>query len=239
MKILLADPNLKSVQKLELLLLRFYGNRHNVYRGENLKEFRLYLKYSQIDLVIIDLAWENDYEIARLCKELQGFPHILPVYMSSKTHHKSLQKNLKKGAFDILYKPVAEKDILDVIQRVEGRLNSSLSPLTDRLSLAIKGGILLIDPINIVRVEASGSYSIFRFSNRPKLIVSKRLGVYEDILSPDQFVRVHHSHLININYVDKYMRSGGGYVILKDQERISVSAGRKHYLEQYLGRFLQ
>jgi two-component system LytT family response regulator len=66
--------------------------------------------------------------------------------------------------------------------------------------------------------------------NVKKICVSKNMKVYEQVLIQSQFLRVHDSYMVNMNFVEKYVRGEGGYVVLEDGTNIDVSKRRKQLL---------
>lgn len=92
----------------------------------------------------------------------------------------------------------------------------------------------------IVRLEAKGNYTCLHFVNRKKILVCKTLSEIEQGLNAgNQFVRIHRSFTINLNLLQKYIKGKGGHVVMEDQSRVCVSAGKKqgffNALEKYFG----
>jgi two-component system LytT family response regulator len=91
---------------------------------------------------------------------------------------------------------------------------------------------------DVIHCEAQGNYTYFHFTNRSKLLVSRTLGFYEDLLKNRGFVRIHHHHLINLMHVEKYQRGRGGIVIMIDKTELTVSQRRKDDFIKMSGGFL-
>lgn len=87
---------------------------------------------------------------------------------------------------------------------------------------------------DIVRCKGEKNYTWFHLKNGRKLLVSKTLKEFVDLLEDVQFLRVHQSHLINLNHILKYSRRDGGFVIMSDNERVSIARNRKSSLETAL-----
>ncbi|WP_235324619.1 LytR/AlgR family response regulator transcription factor [Pedobacter lusitanus] len=87
-------------------------------------------------------------------------------------------------------------------------------------------GYTLIDINEIIHIEADSNYSIFHLDNREKITVSKVLKDYEEILPEDQFIRIHKSSIVNLNYLKEYSSRNGLEVLLKNGEKIAVSRRR-------------
>jgi two-component system LytT family response regulator len=79
----------------------------------------------------------------------------------------------------------------------------------------------------IIRCEADNTYTHFFLSGNEKILVSKSLKEYADLLSPNGFLRTHQSHLINPKYVKSWLKEDGGMLLLMSGEKIPVSKPNK------------
>jgi two-component system, LytTR family, response regulator len=80
---------------------------------------------------------------------------------------------------------------------------------------------------NIVHIESSTNYSkVFLKEGKP-ILVTRLLKDFEDMLLPYRFFRIHNSHLINLNYIRKYVRGEGGQVIMQNGDAIDVARRKK------------
>jgi two-component system LytT family response regulator len=107
---------------------------------------------------------------------------------------------------------------------------------TEKQKIAIPGieGLTFVDIKEIVRMESIGNYTrIFLLGNK-KITTSKSLKEFEEMLPDSVFFRVHTSHLVNLNYIKKYFKGRGGYIVMDDETRIEVAARRK---DSFLNRF--
>jgi two-component system LytT family response regulator len=149
------------------------------------------------------------------------------------------------SALHYLLKPVSSDDLQKAVDRFWDSneqveldkkltvLNSNLNEKIKKLILPTSDGLSIIKLNELIRCEASRNYTICYLLNKKEQIVSKPLGIFEDILSDFHFVRVHNTHLINLKYVSKYIKGKGGIIIMKDQSEIHVSKTRKNeFLEK-------
>lgn len=97
-------------------------------------------------------------------------------------------------------------------------------------SLATNKGVLIFQQTEIIRLEASGNYTIFSIQNDRQTLGSYTLADFENKLNPTQFLRVHKSHLVNLKYIVKYTKGDGGTLTLQDGSEIPVSRSRKDEL---------
>lgn len=149
---------------------------------------------------------------------------------------------IRTSALDYLMKPVDDEDLTAAIGKCKERMAekntkqqlenlfrnlSNKNPLEKTLALAASDGISFVKMCDIVRVEANGRYARFYLVNKETILVSKTLGDYEEVLSANQFFRIHDSSIINLNHVKKYIRGDGGTVLLSDNTELDVARRRK------------
>ncbi|HRH99839.1 MAG TPA: LytTR family DNA-binding domain-containing protein [Saprospiraceae bacterium] len=159
---------------------------------------------------------------------------------------------IRKSAFDFLVKPIDEDELKECIERlIEKRrslkkesaeldietisklLKGSLS-MSEKLKISTSDGILLIPINDIIRIEASGSYSTLFLLDKKKITASKNLSDIEHYLEHyPQFFRLHKSNIVNINFIERYIKGDGGTAVLKDGTEIEVARRRK---EEFLER---
>jgi len=96
--------------------------------------------------------------------------------------------------------------------------------------LKTQESVYLINIKDIIRCESGGSYTFFYLNSGKKITVSKLLKEYDELLHEQGFVRVHQSHLININYIERFDRKDGGLLIMQDGTKVPVSYRKKDEL---------
>ncbi|WP_207384877.1 LytTR family DNA-binding domain-containing protein [Flavobacterium sp. MEB061] len=143
----------------------------------------------------------------------------------------------KYSAIDYLLKPIDPQELKMAIDRIAvlkervlenqqiNELQTNLSKTPDRIVLPTQEAMYVVKLDHIIRCETSGSYTTFFLVDGRKIMVSKPLKNYEDILVPPLFFRVHQSHLININAILSYSREG--MIHMNDKSAVPVSRGKK------------
>ena len=149
---------------------------------------------------------------------------------------------IKFSALDYLLKPIDIAELREAVskartRRKESWQNKNLYNLVKNLrdlnenhktiTLSTSEGLEFVDVAEIIKLEANGSYTTFYLKQNKKLLVSKNLKEYENLLIDCKFYRVHHSCVINLNEVEKYVKLDGGYIVLKDGSHASISQKRK------------
>ena len=117
----------------------------------------------------------------------------------------------------------------EVAQRLETLIQSIQTErdLIRKVSIPTIEGVILLPLSDIMYIEAMRSYAQFHLSNGKKIIASRPIGDFEDVLPDPTFFRIHKSHTINLNYVERYIRGEGGSVILQNGSEIGVSRTAK------------
>lgn len=87
--------------------------------------------------------------------------------------------------------------------------------------------IHVVEIDQILRLESTGNYTQFYFTDGTKLLVTKTLKEYDKMLAENGFIRVHQSHLINLEQVKEYVKVDGGYIVMKDKSKIPVSVRKR------------
>lgn len=156
-------------------------------------------------------------------------------------------KAFKEHAIDYLLKPIDSEDLIQTISRV--RKNKSQNNLGDevkkiinsisiqnqpkRLALSLVGKTKYVNMVDILYCKSDGNYTEIFLKNNEKEMLSKNLKEFEASTSSD-FFRVHNSYLVNINYIREFVKSDGGYIVLRDGTHIPVSRSRKSELLEVL-----
>lgn len=96
-----------------------------------------------------------------------------------------------------------------------------------RITLSSSEGYHFIDPGLILHCEADGNYTTIYFSDHSRLFLCIQLGQLEDLLPGSQFIRVHHSHLVNVEHLVRFCRDHGGCLVLSDGTMVPVSKRRR------------
>jgi two-component system LytT family response regulator len=153
-------------------------------------------------------------------------------------------KAFQYSAIDYILKPISAEHLIAAVNKVEGILerestNLKVSALLNNLNSGSKEikkivlktaeRIYAVDPIDIIRCESDGSYTQFYLNDGKKILVSRQLKEFDEILAGGTFIRVHQSHLINFKYFD-YFEKSEDMVVMKDKSSIPVATRKKETL---------
>ena len=155
-------------------------------------------------------------------------------------HQEYAIRAIKSSALDYILKPVEISELENAIKsaitsiknkkdlsaQYEALLNNIQSD-KKKIILRTIESLYIFDINDIVRCQSERNYTNFFINDGRKIIISKTLKDYEDVLQYPLFLRCHRSHIININYLDRYDKSNGGTIVMKDGSEIPLSRSSK------------
>jgi two-component system LytT family response regulator len=124
-------------------------------------------------------------------------------------------------------------DIYDYEKDSRGNVKRPIAMGQLKINIATLTGYEFIDLQNIVWCKSDGSYTIFYLADKSKIASSRNLGYYEDLLTRNNFCRIHHSVVINMQLIKSYVKGKEGCVTMTDGTELEISQRRK---ADFLGR---
>ena len=154
----------------------------------------------------------------------------------------------KFSALDYLLKPVdreeLEKSVQKVVKKISPPVSQQLEILlqkinqpsiaVQRIALPTMQGLEFVPVGSIISCSSNNNYTEFFLADKKKLLVSRTLKEVEDMLGDHSFLRVHNSHVVNLNAITRYVKGEGGYLVMSDNSTVDVSRSRKELLMQKL-----
>ena len=148
------------------------------------------------------------------------------------------------SAVDYLLKPVNPELLTDAVKRagqmIQEHFNLQMKALEENLKSVNKQhkkiiiktteNIHLLDMKNIISCESDNSYTTIHTSEGDKIVVSKTLKDYEDLLADCGFYRVHKSFLINLLQIKRFERQDGGSIVMSNDLKIPVASRKRDEL---------
>ena len=149
---------------------------------------------------------------------------------------------IKFSALDYLLKPIDADELDMALLKLVNEKSRKLT--VDKIALLLQNtqkndgifkkiivptmaGFEFIEIANIIRCESDNNYTTIYIKEKKKILVSKTLKDFEDLLFNYSFFRIHNSHLINLSYIKSYNKGKGGSVILTDGTEVEVSSRRR------------
>jgi two-component system LytT family response regulator len=208
---------------------------------ESAEEARKAIKEHQPDLVFLDIEMPNEDGFQLLSSLSEINFHI--IFVTAHNHHAI--KAIKFNALDYVLKPINVEELISTIRRIKeiGPKKENNNTLVrylvtnfnsqnefKKLSIPTKDGYIFVEITELIRCESDSNYTIFFMTDKSKIISSRTLKEFDEILIDHQFLRVHKSHLVNIHHIKGYIKGEGGFLLLSDNSKIEVSRRRKEEL---------
>lgn len=190
------------------------------------------------DLVLLDVHLEDGtgFDVLQKLKKT----HFRIVFVTA--HDQYALQAIKLSAIDYLLKPIKPEELRFAMSKVqkaleeEEQINLQVETIIENYSkpsrdkkiiLNTNSEIFVVEIKHLVHCEANENYTTIYIEGKHNILISKTLKEFEEMLSPYGFFRIHQSHLINLQFVDSYVKRGGGKVHLKTEETLPVSLRKK------------
>jgi two-component system LytT family response regulator len=193
------------------------------------------------DLLFLDIEMPsmNGFQL------LENFTEIPFAIIFTTSYDQYAIRAIRFSALDYLLKPIDPNELVLAVKKFKLRQNVPVTeqirfllqqvngrPVSfNKIAVPTAEGYEMVPADELIRCEASDNYTILFLRNNKKIIACRTLKEIEEQLSAFQFfVRVHHSYLVNLNEVIKYVRGEGGYLSMSDGSSVNVSRSRKDAL---------
>lgn len=248
LKTVIVDDEPNAVDFISSLIGEYCPELEVTGRANDVPDGISIINEKKPDLVFLDVEMPNGTGFDLL----SNFPdkNFDVVFITAFNHYAI--KAIKFSAVDYILKPINIKEFIESVRKVVDKRSESRNQSNDnlkalmenlrtgspsRLAIPTADGMEYLNPKEILRIEADRSYSWFYLTGNRKILVSKHLKEFQDILDERYFFRPHNSFLINLKYVKKYVRKEGGYIEMLDGEQIPVSRNRKDLFLAHMSRF--
>lgn len=203
------------------------------------------LKQEQPDVVFLDVEL-GDGTGFDLLKHFPA-PSFSVVFVTA--HNKFAVQAFRFSAIDFLLKPIDGLELTEAIAKVEKE--RSKNNLEDKLKLFLQNfgtqekskkrivlktleNIYFLEITDIMWCEADRNYTNFHIADGRTILISKNLKEYEDLLTDFTFYRLHHSFLVNLDFIDHIDKKDGGVVVMKNKAELPIAARKKEQLLELL-----
>lgn len=241
-KAVIIDDELPSVETLMWKLENYCPQVEVVQTYTNPVEALDYLKKTPPDLVFLDIEMPmlNGFDILEELGEVN-----FDVIFTTAYDEFGIQA-IKLSALDYLLKPVQNQELKKSVEKFIQKSQPDVSSkklkvlfqnIRDeekgkpgRIALATKESIEFVEPNEIIVCTSDSNYTLVQLTDGRKKLISRTLKEFEEMLSPFNFFRTHHSHLVNLSHVREFVRTDGGYLIMRNKMAIPVSRSKKEDL---------
>ncbi|MDX2173212.1 MAG: LytTR family DNA-binding domain-containing protein [Bacteroidota bacterium] len=242
MKVLVIDNELSIRESLVSAIRVFCPQIEDIEEADGVESGKEKILSYQPDLVFLDVELGNGTGMD-LLSQLQKITFNV-IFITA--HNKYAIDAFKFSAIDFLLKPIDPEELIRSVNRAEKKNNNdnllkqltilkseytNTSLLDKKIVLSEQDSIHIIKSSDIIYCSSEGNYTTFYTNSREaKIVISKNMKVFEEMLSPLGFIRVHNSYLVNINKIEKYDKGDGGFLYVNGGTKIPVSQRKKELL---------
>ena len=240
-KAILVDDEVHCLDTLSILISDYCPEVQVMERCMSAKQGLAAIEKHQPALVFLDIEMPimNGFEL------LENFHEIPFSVIFTTSYDQYAIKAIRFSALDYLLKPIDPKELVAAVHKVEVQKHTPTEEqfrmLMDQIKHKEKGftkiavptseGFELIPADQVICCEADDNYTHLFLKNKKKITACRTLKEMEEQLQGFTFfLRVHHSYLVNLNEVNKYVRGEGGYLVMSDGSTVNVSRSRKEAL---------
>ncbi len=246
----LIDDNPHAIQILRSDLARMFPEIEIVGEADGVVQGAKLLRQTKPDLLLLDIQMGDGtgFDLLEIVPDL-SFQLIFTT-----AHDEHAIRAFRFAAVDYLLKPIDPEELRQAVDRAKKLLDLSKnkpanqadqlpvlkahfyqkeSPKTIALHTAEKIQIARLE--EILRMEADGNYTVVHFTSGQKLLLTKTLKEFDQLLETAGFLRVHQSHLVNFDHIKEFIKTDGGYLLMADGERVPVAVRKRGEVLERLG----
>ena len=243
LRVLIVDDEPQGRDFLELLLRESFPDIEITGKATNAEQAYSLIRLQHPDVVFLDIEMPGGSGFSLLEKFTdQPFKVIFTT-----AHDEYALKAIRFSALDYLMKPIDVDELSQSVMKAmhtiahEDHVQWKLlqqhfsGGVFQKLALPVQEGFQVVSLDEIEYMEASSNYTILFLTDNLKLVVSRTLKEFEELLTKEGFCRIHHSYIVNIKHLRKYVKSNGT-VITKRGKELHVSVRKKDLLMDFLKR---
>ncbi|RYE55806.1 MAG: response regulator transcription factor [Sphingobacteriales bacterium] len=246
MKAILVDDERSNLDNISSLLHKYCPRVQILATAIDLREAEQAIKLHQPDLVFLDIQMgeQSGFDLLNLIPDKE----FEVVFITAFDRYGI--EAIKFAALDYLLKPVDIAELVLAVNKAEDKLakkdkNLQLQLLLDHIksnermpstiALPQLHEIRYVPVMDIIRCESDNSYTFFNLVGGERILISRSIKEYSEMLKPLGFLRAHQSHLVNKTFVKSWLKEDGGCLLLTNGDKVPVSRPNRNALQKALG----
>ncbi len=238
LKAILVEDEAASRETLANYLLKYCSDVELVAEAESVKEGLAAIKKHHPDIVFLDveMPYGNGFDLLDEVDEID----FATVFVTAFSNYAIKALNLSASYY--ILKPVDIDELIAAVEKIKEEKKKdnhtfyskilaenlqTINKQEHKIVLPQLNGFEVIRVKDVIRIKANDNFSDFHLQDGSIKVICRTLKHYEELLSDFDFLRVHKSHLINLQYVQRYIKGKGGQIIMTDNSEVEVSQNKK------------
>jgi len=245
LRLVIIDDMQNARELIESLVKKNCKQIQVVGVAESVKSGIQVIKQHNPDIVLLDIQMQDGtgFDLLNKCKPF----NFRVIFISA--YEEYALKAFKFSALDYILKPIDSNELIAAMDKASSNLqqtntsqnlevfeNNYSQENRDAKKIVLKtlDSIYAVKIKDIVHCQSEENYTRFFLNDGRKILISKPLKEYDELLSELGFFRTHQSHLINLDYFEHFKKTDGGFAVLKDTTVIPVSSRKKDLFLQII-----
>jgi two-component system LytT family response regulator len=238
--IIVEDEQL-SRETLSAYLKKYCPEVDLIGMAKDVREGKALIETAKPDLVLLDveMPYGNAFDLLESLSEI----NFETIFITAYSHYAMRALNFSASYY--ILKPIDIEELMNAVKKVhESKKNNesnvhtktlvenikTVSDQSKKVVLPTMEGFDVVEVQDIVRCQGNDNFTDFYLKDGTKKMICRTLKFYDEILKDFGFMRVHRSHMVNLNYITSYKRGKGGTLTMIDGSEVDVSPGKKQEL---------
>lgn len=244
---IVIDDEMPARENLKLMLHEFCENISVIDTASNITEARKKIELHQPEVVFLDIRMPSGAEGFDLLDSLEEITFEVVFVTAFKDY--AIQA-FKANAIDYILKPVEIEELQKTVEKLSKQLQQDSKPVNskaqiqsafesirkkqiERITIPHQKGIRIVKTKDIIRLESSGNYTKIFFVDGEQFLDSRTLKTYQEML-PEEFLRIHNSHIINSFHISEYLKDQGHSLLLDNGDLIPISRSNLKEVQDFI-----
>ncbi len=240
---IIIDDEQHAIQSLAGLLALYCPSVQVVGQAESVEEGMVLIRRLRPGLVFLDIhiGGATGFELLEQLKNVD-FQLIFTT-----AHSDYAIRAFRYNAVDYLLKPIDPAQLAEAVEKaskkgappldarqLENLIRSLATKKLEKITIASNKGFQFIEIPSIIRIAGEGNYATFYLQNGERVLASKNLKTYEELLPAGLFIKVHQSHIVNLRRVKRLVFQDGSFLQLEDGSEVPLARRRKEAVMEAL-----
>jgi Response regulator of the LytR/AlgR family len=240
---LIIDDEKNGRENLTGLIRQYCPQLRIVAEAASVEEAIQKIEEFQPRIVFLDIEMPGGNGF-KLLEHLKTFPFEV-IFVTA--YDNFAIKAIRFSASDYILKPINLNELIAAVEKVCAHINqqtenerirqlyqNTMHPANARIGVPVSDRIEFLEVKTIVRCQGESNYTHLYFAGKKPLLVAKSLVEFEELLADHGFIRVHKSHLVNLNHVTSISKNDGGILNLSNGDSVLISRRRKDFVTESL-----